>query len=316
MDADKLARQLKLIALLAQNRELTIDELSSRVGMSRRTIYRYLDAFRSLGFSVVQEGKRYRLDHRSPFFQKITDKTHFTDAEALTLNQVLNSVFDNSPQVRHLREKLANLYDDKVLAHHGVDERTAHNIAAIYRAIREERVCILRSYTSPHSGRTDDRTVEPFLLLSGNTEVRCYEIASAMNKTFKISRAESVEVVELLWSHKAEHKAFHTDMFHFSGEVRLPISLRLGPLAANVLREEYPQAENQLTRQADGRYKWETWVCSYKGVGRFVVGLFDDIEIVGPQEFATYMQERIAALARRIATPQARSAPSRAATTQ
>ena len=34
-------------------------------------------------------------------------------------------------------------------------------------------------------------------------------------------------------------------------------------------------------------------VCSFVGVGRFVLGLFEDIEIVGCEEFKSYIKDKI-----------------------
>ena len=59
------------------------------------------------------------------FFLEITDRIHFSDDEAIAINQVLNAVVDNSPQVRHLREKLSSLYDFNVMAKHVCDQRTS-----------------------------------------------------------------------------------------------------------------------------------------------------------------------------------------------
>lgn len=104
MELDKFDRQLRLMLLLVQNRRLSVDEISERLGLNRRSIYRYLESFRKLGFIVRKEGSRYSIDHESPFFQSISDRIHFSTDEAITINQVLNSVLDNSPQVRHLRQ--------------------------------------------------------------------------------------------------------------------------------------------------------------------------------------------------------------------
>ena len=71
MELEKFARQLRLMVLLTQNRMLTIEEVCSRVGMSRRSVYRYMDAFKEMGFIVRKEGTRYRLDHSSPFFGEL-----------------------------------------------------------------------------------------------------------------------------------------------------------------------------------------------------------------------------------------------------
>ena len=300
MELEKFDRQLRLMVLLTQNRLLTIEDISRDLHMSKRSIYRYIEAFRQMGFIVIKEGTRYRIDHSSPFFHTITERIHFTTDEALVINQVLHSVIDHSPQMRHLREKLGMIYDPKVLAAHGVDKRMARNLSLLFRAIQEERVVMLKDYSSPNSDRTDNRLVEPYLFLAENSEVRCYEINSGMNKTFKVGRAGSVEVLDLLWAHKDKHAPFFRDLFHFSGEHRFEVTLLLGRLATSLLLEEFPAAEDQLVLCDDGRHRLTTEVCSFKGVGRFVLGLYDDIEVTGSPEFIQYLKNHIQNLTQKI----------------
>ena len=159
---------------------------------------------------------------------------------------------------------------------------------------------MLKDYSSPNSDRTDNRLVEPYLFLAENSEVRCYEINSGMNKTFKVGRAGSVEVLDLLWAHKDKHAPFFTDLFHFSGEHRFEVTLLLGRLATSLLLEEFPAAEDQLVLCDDGRHRLTTEVCSFKGVGRFVLGLYDDIEVTGSPEFIQYLKNHIQNLTQKI----------------
>lgn len=70
MELEKLGRQLRLMVLLTQNRTLSVEEIGQRLGMSRRSIYRYVDAFKNLGFIIKKEGTKYRIDHTSPFFAR------------------------------------------------------------------------------------------------------------------------------------------------------------------------------------------------------------------------------------------------------
>jgi predicted DNA-binding transcriptional regulator YafY len=293
METDRLGRQLRLLMLLTQKRRMTLDEVGEKLGMSRRSLYRHIDTFRTLGFVVAKEGKQYHISPRSPFFRELVEGMEFSEDEALTLSQVLNSVYTSSPQVRHLREKLASLYDPKVLARHGVDSRVARNISLLFQAIREERVAVLKDYRSPATGTVSDRVVEPYLFLSENSEVRCYEITTGMNKTFKVGRAGSVRLLDIFWDNKERHAPFFADLFHFSGDRRFKVSLVLGALATSVLLEEFPDAESQLTLLDDGRHRLDTEVCSFKGVGRFVMGLSDDIEVAGSPEFREYLRERV-----------------------
>ena len=300
MELDKFDRQLRLLLMLTQNRNLTVDDVSRQLSMSRRSIYRYIDSFKQMGFIVVKEGPRYHIDPESPFFKQITSYIHFTEDEAMTINQVLNSVYDNSPQVRHLREKLSSLYDYKVLSKHGVDEHIAQNLAALFDAVKTERMVVLRDYASPNSAQTSDRIVEPYLFVSENSEVRCYEIKTGQNKTFKLSRIRKVEPLDLLWSHKNEHAEYFTDLFHFSGEERFPVTLILGQLSMSLLVEEYPGASAMLKKQDDGRFLLKTEVCSYKGIGRFVMGLIDDIEIVDSPDFVEYLRGKVEDLTQKV----------------
>ena len=300
MDKERFDRQLRLLVLLTQDRDTDIDSLSRELQMSRRSIYRFIETFRELGFVVEKRGNRYRVSPSSPFFRRITERIHFTEDEALTINQVLNAVYDRSPQVRHLRQKLSSLYDFDVLARHGVDEHIARNLASLYDAVKLERVAVLRGYVSPSSGKVSDRMVEPYMFLSENSEVRCYELATGMNKTFKISRAERVDLLDMLWSHKEAHQPFYTDMFGFSGEQLFPVRLVLGALSARLLLEEVPSVASQLALLDDGRYRLHARVCSYKGVGRFVLGLCDDVEVESPRDFKDYLRARIRFLTQKI----------------
>lgn len=300
MELEKFDRQLRLLLLLTQNASLSVESVSKELGMSRRSIYRYIDAFRQMGFDVIKNGTRYRISPSSPFFRNITDKIHFSEDEAITINQVLNSVCDNSQQVRHLRQKLQDLYDFNVLARHGVDDRMARNLNRLFEAIQQERIVVLRNYNSPHSGQISDRIVEPYQFVAENSEVRCFEISSKQNKTFKVGRAERVELLDLLWTHKDQHKEYYTDLFHFSGEQTFPVKLKLGQLATNLLLEEIPGSEPHLTLLDDGKRLFTTQVCSYVGIGRFVLGLYDDIDVVDSPDFQNYLNQRIKDLTKKI----------------
>lgn len=52
MELEKFDRQLRLMVMLASSRRYTVEEVSRELSMSRRSIYRYIDAFRSMGFIV------------------------------------------------------------------------------------------------------------------------------------------------------------------------------------------------------------------------------------------------------------------------
>ena len=136
MELGIFERQLKLMVLLTQNREYTIEQLCDRLNMSRRTIYRYLELFRDIGFVVEKQGNVYRLDKSSPFFNDITQLVHFTEDEALTLRHVLDQMDNTDFQVKHLRAKLDRIYDFGILNAIETNEQRGMNLRVLYEAIK------------------------------------------------------------------------------------------------------------------------------------------------------------------------------------
>ena len=291
-----LSRQIQMLRFMTKNGPQTAEALAAQLDVSLRMVYRYLHQFHEAGISIVKNGFTYSVDQDSPFFIDLTHGFRFTEDEALTISNVLNSVVDRTPQVRRLREKLSSLHDTKVIQSYGVDEHVAKNLSVLFAAIKGEQMVCLRNYASPHSGKVSDRIVEPFMFLSGNLEVRCYEVATGENKTFKVSRAERVDLIDLRWVHRDQHRAYYTDIFHFSGEEVHPVTLRLGKLSHSILLEEHPYAVQYITSEPSGTYLLETNVCSFKGVTRFVLGLYEDIEVLGSEDFRRYLKQKISAM--------------------
>ena len=79
----------------------------------------------------------------------------------------------------------------------------------------------------------------------------------------------------------------------FSGEELFPVSLSLGSLSYNVLKEEYPSASKHITPAGDMRWHLSLNVCSHAGIGRFVLGLYEDIEVLGDDDFKAYLRDKI-----------------------
>jgi hypothetical protein len=59
-------------------------------------------------------------------------------------------------------------------------------------------------------------------------------------------------------------------------------------MAHNLLVEEYPLATRDLKQIDDNHWLLDTMVCDYVGIGRFVMGLSEDIKILTP-EFEAYI---------------------------
>ncbi len=295
MDQPKIERLLRLMKLLTANTTYTVDQLAERLNMSRRTIYRYIDTFRDAGFVIKKSGDCIRLDKASPHFKDISQLVHFTEEEAVILKSAIESIDDTNLLKQNLKRKLYAVYDNKTLADTVVKGKNAPNIRNLIEAIEEERQVILHGYQSAHGSAVRDRRVEPFAFTTNYVQVWCYDAEDGRCKLFKSSRIGSVELTEAPWEHKADHQEGFIDIFRLHGEnARTRVQLELGLLAYNLLIEEYPLAERDLKPMGEGRWLLDTEVAGMAGVGRFVVGLLDNIRIIESPELKAYLKEYMA----------------------
>ena len=287
----------------SENHRYDVDTLCERAGISRRMLYYYLESFRDWGFKVEKNGRIYSLDRESPFFKHLFESINFTEEEALTMLSILNKVEDNNAIVERLRRKLDRFYDLNILANPQLREQAAHHVGVLYDAIKRHRLVKIEGYSSPHSKSCTDRVVEPFLMMNNNNDVRCYELSSKMNKTFKVSRMGNVILLDLEWGNEAKHRQMFTDLFMFSGDERLPVRLKLDRLAYSLMIEEYPKSAEFIVELPDETDNNEGkapkyWllsmdVASYLGVARFVLGLYSHIEITDSPGFQDFINEEI-----------------------
>lgn len=295
MDQPKLERMLRLMKLMTGNVNYTVNDLAERIGTTYRSIYRYIDTFKDAGF-VVQNlgGGVYKLGKESRYFKDISQLVHFTDEEAHIVNQLIEALDDTNMLKQNLRRKLTTIYDCTSMAQSIVRGKNAANVNNLLEAITERRRVVLRDYASSNTGVVRDRVVEPFGFTTNYVQVWCYEVESGQNKIFKTSRIGSVEILSEEWQAEEKHTEGHIDIFRMSGFEQHRVRIRLGMLARNLLLEEYPLAERDIVKEESDGWVLDTLVSNYRGVGRFVLGLMDDVEVLESEEFKSYLRAKIA----------------------
>lgn len=295
MDQPKIERLLRLMMMLTANNRYTVEELADKLYTSPRTIYRYIDTFKEAGFLVVKKGDYFRIDKKSRYFKDISQLVHFTEEEAYILNSAIESIDPTNAIKQNLKAKLASVYDFKMLAECVVKGENARNVNSIIEAIEEKKQIVLHNYTSAHSKVVSDRIVEPLAFTTNYIQVWAYEVSSGRNKLFKLSRIGSVEVLEKNWEFENEHNVGMMDIFRITSFDQIPVTLKLGLRAASLLVEEYPLGEKYLTPIPDdsAHYTLNISVCGYEGIGRFVMGLLDDIEIIEGEGLKQFLKERM-----------------------
>lgn len=290
MDQPKIERMLRLMKMMAGNRNYTIDELAEKLGTSYRSIYRYIDTFKDCGFVVNKvRSNVYKLGKLPKSYVELKNLIYFSEEEAYVVNGLINSLDATNMLKANLKKKLSAVYDSTSIVKYVQKSEVAEHIEQLGEAIRTKKKVILKAYESAHSQEVADRFIEPFELTTNCIDVWGFDLEKQENRVFKISRIGKVCLLQDSWSNEESHQTSKTDCFRISGFTQTPIKLELSLMAKNLLIEEYPLAEIDL-RHEDDRWILETNVSGMEGVGRFVIGLASDVRVIDSPELKAYIK--------------------------
>lgn len=293
MEHSKLELVLEMLFYLASGIKHTKQEVMERFGITERTFYRYIETFRTAGFIVPRPTDgRYYIDKTSPYFREIDELLHFSKEEAYILQKAIHSIDNENLLKQNLINKLYALYDFDRVADTVVKAEYSEHIHHLMRAIKEKKKVRLIKYKSAHSAQLSDRLIEPFDFTTNYMATWAYEPASGRCKLFRNTRMAEVEVLKAPWEYEERHKSSPTDVFRYSTEQRLPVKLRLSVRASHLLREEYPLSEPYIHPEGNQDI-FEAEVCSFEGVGRFVLGLPQDVEVLHSGEFKAFLNKKV-----------------------
>ena len=290
MDQPKQDRMLRLMKMMSGNINYTIEELSNRLEMSPRTIYRYIDTFKNSGYVVnklfTNVYKIESVPQSMPDFDKLM---YFSEEESYLINSLLDALAPTNALKKGIKEKLAVIYDKTAIADF-VDRRSnAAHVQSLTAAARDKKKVILKDYESGNSHTIRDRHIEPYAFSTDYIDVCAYDLDDGHNKIFKINRIGGVEVQEESWTEESSHRKQGMDVFRMTGHPCGHIKLQMTVMAKNLLVEEYPLAEKVIVRNTNS-WLLDVDVCHYAGACRFYVGLADQIKIIDSPEFEEYVK--------------------------
>ena len=291
MDHGRILRLLNLMKLLSSNVDYTIRELMDRLAISRRSIFRYLDTLRIAGFAVAKKGTNiHKLLSMPKEGINLSNLIHFSEEEAYLLHNLIGALTSDCQVAINLENKLAALFDATSVTEIIGNKITGENIMRLRQAIDEKKQVTLVRYESGNTMSISDRLVEPIKFSSNYRDVYAYEVSTGITKVFKISRISQVEVSLADWQHEDMHEKIETDCFRMAGKEDIPVTLKMTLKAKNLLIEEYPLASKYVSY--DGEYWWFRGnVKDLAGVGRFVIGLADQIQVIGSEELVNYIRD-------------------------
>lgn len=284
----KLLRLFQIIAVLKAG-HWTIRQLAERFDTSERTIYRYINLLEEVDFLIEKD-----FDNRYFIITSDDDpsQSQFSVEETRLIKKLIQSGAADNPLRNILLKKLSLNSELDSMPRLFLKARLGKFVEQLAEAISSKQQVVLKNYHSAHSNEIRDRLVEPIHFGDNYQSIMALDTTDKVCKQFKLDRIGDVIPFNKLFAFEALHQKNQSDIFGFNGDANTWVTLQLSLRAYLLLREEFPLALPFLTKE-EGHYLFHGPVASYEGVGRFTLGLIDEIHIRGPENFASFIKNKI-----------------------
>ena len=286
----KILRVLQLITLLRKAPPKSIRFLAGVLESTDRTVYRYLDLVKELGFELHK-------DHNNKFqivggdeYQQIS----FSNEEVSLLRDLVLSTGKDSKLKDSLLQKIYLQSELAIQGNHILKANLGKMVEKINYSITEKKRILLKGYHSLNTQKISDRIIEPITLTDNYNSVCGFEVETQLNKYYNIERITEVIQLEEEQQFHQFHQMDEMDVFGFSEKngqkfsVELLVSLR----AYILLKEQYPKIDNHITKEINSeKYRVKIDVNNPKPITRFILGLKEDIEVLGSDSFLKHLSE-------------------------
>jgi predicted DNA-binding transcriptional regulator YafY len=283
----KLLRLFQIIAVLKSG-HWTIKQLADRFDTSERTIYRYINLLEEVDFLLEK-------DFENRYFIITTDddpmQSQFSIEETKLIKKLIQSGTPDSPLRSSLLKKLSLNSEMDSMPRLFLKVRLGHFVDLLAEAIKNKHQAVLKNYHSANSNEIRDRLVEPFGFGDNYQSIVALDTQDKICKQFKLDRIGEVVEMDSTFQHEALHQKNQSDIFGLTGDSNTWVTLHLTLRAYLLLREEYPLSIPYTERTENG-YHFHGPVSNFEGIGRYVLGLMDEIEIKGPETFKTFIQDK------------------------
>jgi predicted DNA-binding transcriptional regulator YafY len=286
----KLLRLFQIISVLKTGR-WTIRSLAQRFDTSERTIYRYINLLEEVELLIEKDFDGKYFIHSS---EDELGTTEFTIEEMKLIKKLIQTEVDNNPMKSLLLKKLSlNSELDKV-PNLIVHARRGKLVEQLAQAMKDKKQLVLQNYHSANSSEITDRLVEPIGFGDNYQTVIALDTKDKQTKQFKIDRVGAIADLGKIFEYEHLHQKTTVDIFGMTGGKSIWVTLNLRMRSYLLLREEHPLSIPYIEKKDDSYYQFHGPVNNFDGIGRFVLGLMDETEIVGPAEFRKYLKDKIA----------------------
>jgi predicted DNA-binding transcriptional regulator YafY len=270
---------MRLITLLKTTPK-TINHLSHTIGTTDRSIYRYIDLIKELGFDVQKNNtNRYFIAGEVP-----GTNLSFTPEEAAYLKQLILSTGKQTPLTDSILKKIQQTSEVNIVSNLTIKANLSRVIEQIAEAIHTEHQIELINYHSISSNSITNRMVEPIGFTDNYDALMAYEPETQKNKYFKIERIDKIEILDHPIKHKDKHQHQKPDPFGFAPRTdgtTITIHLKMTLKAYLLMKEEYPLTTPYFKHnKKNNTYILKLDVNNLKPITRFQEGLKEEIEYV------------------------------------
>jgi proteasome accessory factor C len=236
LNQHKILRVLQLITYLQESPHKSVQQLSTFLDTTERTVYRYLDLLRECGFDLHKDsGQRFFIEKED------NDPIRFTSQEAQFLKELVLTTGKKSKLKDAVLSKIYMGSELPMVATHLLNAKNSKIVERLSKAMMNKEQVTLKKYQSINTETSSDRIVEPFGFTENYQTVMAYELSSEKNKTYNIDRIGSVEYLDLPFKNEDKHEQQIPDVFGFaySGK-KYPVKLELSLKQFLLMKDQYP----------------------------------------------------------------------------
>lgn len=259
-----------------------------RLDLSKSSIYRYLELLEDAGFYIEK-------DFHDRYFIVTTDddplQAQFSIEEMTVMRTFIQANADH-PLTSSILKKLSLHSEIDTMPRLFLKAHLGNLVEQLTRALQDKHQVILKNYHSANSNEVRDRRVEPIHFGDNYGTIVALDLDDNTCKQFKLDRIGEVVETHNAFTHQHLHEQRSSDAFGLAGKTSTLVTLALTLRAFLLLREEFPTAQAYL-KANNNMYTFHGPVANFAGIGRFVMGLIDEIDIVEPATFREYVVGKV-----------------------
>ena len=311
-------RQWELLRTLDANRlGATVDDLAGQLSVTKRTIWRDMEALQYVGFPLTSEpdGKRTRWKLMSAPFKGLADlNISMVELCSLYMGREMVNGMAGAPfgaalasmtkkleralpaKMRAFLDHLPALIESKpVPAKTRTGKAHEEHLGNLIEACAEQRECAMRYY-SASSGRAKEYVVHPYRLVHahGGMYVLAYVPEYKEVRTFAVERIQKLSLRAVRFEIQAELSA---DAFAHSLGVNRgkpeKIVVYFAPRIAPYVRERTWHRSQRMDDTADGGVRMTLNVCADAALRTWILGFGAFAKVESPSRLAEEILEQL-----------------------